>query len=163
VHREHREREREREREIERQRDQHHQTVQSHTGSITLHQPVASKVPSTIHGPGGILSSLGANPPSGPQGAMQASNGPGGIYGPQMQHGDGTPRSYMQHPTGPPGQPLMAFNGPGPAIPGNVASLAQGQQPILNVCEGNTFVGDFGADDLIGCTFIFGSSQGSVC
>jgi paired amphipathic helix protein Sin3a len=26
----------------------------------------------------------------------------------------------------------MAFNGPGPAIPGNVASLAQGQQPILN-------------------------------
>ncbi|KAL3494016.1 hypothetical protein BJX62DRAFT_55289 [Aspergillus germanicus] len=129
----HRERDREREqRELDRQRDQPHHPVQSHTGGITLHQPVASKVPSTIHGPGGILSSLGANPPSGPQGPMQASNGPGGIYGPQMQHGEGTPRSYIQHPAGPPGQPLMAFNGAGPAIPGNVAALAQGQQPILN-------------------------------
>jgi paired amphipathic helix protein Sin3a len=138
----HRERDREREqRELDRQRDQPHHPVQSHTGGITLHQPVASKVPSTIHGPGGILSSLGA--PSGPQGPMQASNGPGGIYGPQMQHGEGTPRSYIQHPAGPPGQPLMAFNGAGPAIPGNVAALAQGQQPILNVGDHNIFCGRF--------------------
>ncbi|KAL3438750.1 hypothetical protein BDV09DRAFT_159592 [Aspergillus tetrazonus] len=133
----HRERERERERDIERQqlerqRDQQHHPVQSHTGSIPLHQPVASKVPNTIHGPGGLLSNLGPNPPNGPQNAMQASGGPGGMYGSQIPHGEGTPRSYMQHAAGPPGQPLMAFNGGGPSIPGNVAALAQGQQPILN-------------------------------
>ncbi|KAL2870089.1 transcriptional regulator SIN3 [Aspergillus lucknowensis] len=131
VHREREQRERERE-QIERQRDQQHHPVQSHTGSIPLHQPVASKVPNTIHGPGGILSSLGGNPPNGPQTAMQASGGPGGIYGSQIQHGEGTPRSYMQQPTGPPGQPLMAFNGSAQSMSGNVAALAQGQQPILN-------------------------------
>jgi paired amphipathic helix protein Sin3a len=106
--------------------------VQSHTGSIPLHQPVASKVPNSIHGPNGLLSNLGSNPPNGPQGAMQPSGAPGGLYGSQMQHGEGTPRTYMQHPAGPPGQPMM-FNGSGGPIPGNVAALAQGQQPILNV------------------------------
>jgi paired amphipathic helix protein Sin3a len=132
----HRERERERDierQQLERQRDQQHHPVQSHTGSIPLHQPVASKVPNTIHGPGGLLSNLGPNPANGPQSAMQASGGPSGIYGSQIPHGEGTPRSYMQHAAGPPGQPLMAFNGGGPSIPGNVAALAQGQQPILNV------------------------------
>ncbi|KAI9374365.1 hypothetical protein BJX61DRAFT_498400 [Aspergillus egyptiacus] len=134
VHREREQREREQieRQQIERQRDPQHHPVQSHTGSIPLHQPVASKVPNTIHAPGGLLSNIGTNPPNGPQGAMQASGGPTGIYGSQMQHGDGTPRSYMQHPAGPPGQPLMGFNGSGPPIPGNVAALAQGQQPILN-------------------------------
>ncbi|KAL3478963.1 hypothetical protein BJX99DRAFT_94183 [Aspergillus californicus] len=133
VHREREQRDREIERQqIERQRDQQHHPVQSHTGSIPLHQPVASKVPNTIHGPGGLLSNLSTNPPNGPQGAMQASAGPGGIYGSQIQHGDGTPRSYMQHPAGPASQALMGFNGTGPPIPGNAASLAQGQQPILN-------------------------------
>jgi paired amphipathic helix protein Sin3a len=135
VHREREQREREQieRQQLERQRDQQHHPVQSHTGSIPLHQPVASKVPNTIHGPNGLLSNLGTNPPNGPQSTMQSSGGPGGIYGSQIQHGDGTPRSYMQHPSGPPGQPLMGFNGSGPPIPGNVAALAQGQQPILNV------------------------------
>lgn len=142
VHREREQREREREQierqQLERQREQQHHPVQSHTGSIPLHQPVASKVPNTIHGPGGLLSSLGTNPTNGPQGAMQASGGgPGGIYGSQIPHGEGTPRSYMQHAAGPPGQPLMAFNGTGPPVPGNVAALAQGQQPILNVSTHN--------------------------
>ncbi|KAL4883784.1 hypothetical protein BJY04DRAFT_24150 [Aspergillus karnatakaensis] len=134
VHREREQREREQleRQQLERQRDQQHHPVQSHTGSIPLHQPVASKVPNTIHAPGGLLSNLGGNPANAPQGTMQASGGPGGIYGSQIQHGEGTPRSYMQHPAGPPGQPLMAFNGSGPPIPGNVAALAQGQQPILN-------------------------------
>ncbi|KAL5336841.1 hypothetical protein BJX70DRAFT_371263 [Aspergillus crustosus] len=134
VHREREQREREQieRQQLERQRDQQHHPVQSHTGSIPLHQPVASKVPNTIHAPGGLLSNLGGNPTNGPHGAMQASGGPGGIYGSQIQHGDGTPRSYLQHPAGPPGQPLLAFNGSGPSIPGSVAALAQGQQPILN-------------------------------
>jgi paired amphipathic helix protein Sin3a len=90
-------------------------------------------VPNSIHGPNGLLSNLGSNPQSGPQGSMQSSGGPGPMYGPQIQHGEGTPRSYMQHPTGPPGQPLLSFNGSAPQIPGSVAALAQGQQPILNV------------------------------
>lgn len=139
VHREREQREREREQierqHLERHRDQQHHPVQSHTGSIPLHQPVASKVPNTIHGPGGLLSSIAANPPNAPQGGMQASGGPGGIYGSQIPHGEGTPRSYAQHAAGPPGQPMMAFNGSGPSIPGNVAALAQGQQPILNVSK----------------------------
>ncbi|OJJ46130.1 hypothetical protein ASPZODRAFT_133127 [Penicilliopsis zonata CBS 506.65] len=149
----HREREREREREglersqmerqyLERAREQqqqqqqqqqHHHPVQSHTGSIPLHQPVASKVPNSIHGPNGLLSNLGSNPANGPQNAMQSSGGPGGLYAASLQHGEGTPRAYMQqHPAGPPGQPMLGHPGQGPQIPGSVAALAQGQQPILN-------------------------------
>jgi paired amphipathic helix protein Sin3a len=52
-----------------------------------------------------------------------------------QQHGEGTPRSYMQHPGGPPGNPMMGYNGSGQQIPGSVAALAQGQQPILNVSD----------------------------
>lgn len=139
VHREREQREREREQQIQQmerqQREQQHHPVQSHTGSIPIHQPVASKVPNSIHGPNGLLSNLGANPPPNPpQSAMQSSGGPGGMYGPQIQHGEGTPRPYMQHPPqGPPGQPMLGYNGPAPQIPGGVAALAQGQQPILNV------------------------------
>lgn len=144
AHREREQREREREQierqQLERQREQQqqHHPVQSHTGSIPLHQPVASKVPNSIHGPNGLLSNLGSNPQNGPQGSMQSSGAPGSIYGPQMQHGEGTPRSFMHHPGGPPGQPMLAFNTSGPQIPGNVAALAQGQQPILNVSRGVT-------------------------
>lgn len=139
VHREREQREREREH-MERQREQQH-TVQSHTGSIPIHQPVASKVQNSIHGPNGLLSSIGgaaaaaaaaaANPP---QGSMQ-SGGPAGLFGAQMpSHQDNGPRPYMQHPQGPPAQQLLGFNNATPAqIPGNVAALAQGQQPILNV------------------------------
>ncbi|KAJ5124885.1 Histone deacetylase interacting [Penicillium bovifimosum] len=130
----HRERERERDHreQIERQldrRDPQHHPVQSHTGSIPLHQPVANKVPNSIHGPGGLLSTLGGNPQNSHQGGPQSA---AGLFGPQMQHGEGTPRSYMQHPGGPPGQPMMGYNAAGQQIPGNVAALAQGQQPILN-------------------------------
>ncbi|KAJ5114445.1 hypothetical protein NUU61_000204 [Penicillium alfredii] len=135
AHREREQREREQieRQQMERQREQQHHPVQSHTGSIPLHQPVASKVPNSIHGPNGLLSNLGGNPPSGSQGAAHSSGGPASLFGPQMpQHGEGTPRSYMQHPGGPPGQPMMGYNGSGQQIPGNVAALAQGQQPILN-------------------------------
>lgn len=127
AHREREQRERE---QMERQREHH--PVQSHTGSIPLHQPVASKVPNSIHGPNGLLSHLGSNPPSGPQSNVQSSGGPASLFGPQMQHGEGTPRPYMQHPGGP---QMMSYNGSGQQIPGNVAALAQGQQPILNVCS----------------------------
>lgn len=127
----HREREQIERQQLERQREQQHHPVQSHTGSLPLHQPVASKVPNSIHGPNGLLSNLSANPPNGPQNTAQSSGGPGGIYGAQIPPGEST-RAYMQHPAGPPGQPMLGYSTSGPQIPGNVAALAQGQQPILN-------------------------------
>ncbi|OJJ98247.1 hypothetical protein ASPACDRAFT_79806 [Aspergillus aculeatus ATCC 16872] len=142
AHREREVREREREQierqQLERQREQQHHGVQHSAASIPLHQPVASKVPNSIHGPNGLLSNLSSNPANGPQGSMPGSGGPGALYGQQMQHGEGTPRSYLQHPAGPPGQPILGFNGAGAPIPGNVGNVAalaaqqQGQQPILN-------------------------------
>ena len=156
AHREREQREREREQLDRQQREQQqHHPVQSHTGSIPLHQPVANKVPNSIHGPNGLLSNLGGNqsngPPAPPQNNMQSSGGgggggagagaggaggaggPAGIFGPQMRHGEGTPGSFMQHPGGAPGQSMLGFGASGPQIPGNVAALTQGQQPILNV------------------------------
>ncbi|KAK2732401.1 Transcriptional regulatory protein sin3 [Onygenales sp. PD_40] len=114
-------------------REQQHQPVQSHTGSITIHQPVASKAQNSIHGPNGLLSNLGAAAPSNPpQGPHPGSNVPGGLFGNQMQHPDGPPRGYLHQGQAPP-QSLLGFNGTAPPqIPGSVAALAQGQQPILN-------------------------------
>lgn len=138
AHREREQRERERE-QLDRQREPQHHPVQSHTGSIPLHQPVANKVPNSIHGPNGLLSNLGGNAPNGPQGSMQSSSGPAGIFGSQMRHGEGTPGSFMQHPAGPPAQAMLGFGASGPQITGNVAALTQGQQPILNVSRRQLF------------------------
>lgn len=141
-----REQQREREREqVERQqlerqqREQQHHPVQSHPGSIPIHQPVASKVPNSIHGPNGLLSNLGGSaPPGAPQNPMQSS-GAGALYA-QIQHGEGTPRPYMQHSQGPPGQPMLGYNGSAAAsLAVGVAVVAQGQQPILNVSRSHVF------------------------
>lgn len=123
-----------RDRELERvHREQpQHRPVQSHTGSIPIHQPVASKVPNTIHGPNGLLSNLGSG--SGPTNTMQATNGPGGLFGGASQQPDSTPRPAYLHPNAPPQplQPMPGFAGPGPSpMPGH-AAIGQ-QQPILNV------------------------------
>jgi paired amphipathic helix protein Sin3a len=49
-------------------------------------------------------------------------------------HQENAARPYMQHAQAPPSQAMINYNGSTPApIPGNVAALAQGQQPILNV------------------------------
>ncbi|KAJ5765740.1 hypothetical protein N7520_005299 [Penicillium odoratum] len=130
AHREREQREREQMERQQMERQREHHPVQSHPGSIPLHQPVASKVQNSIHGPNGLLSNLGANPNNAPQGNVQSSGGPASLFGPQMPHGEGTPRSYMQHPGGPP--MMGGYSGAGQQIPGNVAALAQGQQPILN-------------------------------
>lgn len=141
AHREREQREREQMERQQMERQREHHPVQSHPGSIPLHQPVASKVQNSIHGPNGLLSNLGANPNNGPQGSVQSSGGPASLFGPQMPHGEGTPRSYMQHPGGP---PIMGgYNAAGQQIPGNVAALAQGQQPILNA---SSPLGPQGAD-----------------
>lgn len=119
-------RERERERELERQRDHRdHPQHQSHTGSIPIHQPVASKIPNTIHGPNGLLSN---NPPP----ALQVGGGPGGLFNAPPQGPDSSSRQFIHQPVQPP-QPQSFFGGPGPSpMQGNAPSLAQGQQPILN-------------------------------
>ena len=69
-------REYERENEMrEQQREQHHSPLENHTGSITIQQPIASRIPATLHGPNGILnhqnvgSGIASNPPSAPLGA----------------------------------------------------------------------------------------------
>ncbi|WEW59315.1 Transcriptional regulatory protein sin3 [Emydomyces testavorans] len=127
--REIRERDREHAERYHREQQQHH-PVQSHTGSIPIHQPVASKVQNSIHGPNGLLSNLGANAgPNAPQSSVQSSNVPGGLFSGQIQHPDGPPRQYIPVQS----QPLLGFSGNAPSqIPGSVAALAQGQQPILN-------------------------------
>ena len=114
----------ERQRRIESQSQPH----QNHAGSIPIHQPVASKVPSTIHGPGGLLSGMGGGGGPVPSTAsMTASNGPSGGFGPPSAN-SGQPRPMQQNPLQNqlPQHRLMQ-------APGAMTGLTQGQQPILNV------------------------------
>ncbi|EGZ77928.1 hypothetical protein NEUTE2DRAFT_154470 [Neurospora tetrasperma FGSC 2509] len=94
-----RDREQTRERERERERDdaerQHREPYQpattphhSSAGSIPIHQPVASRVATTIHSPGGLLANHGGSAPSMPIGAP---TGPAPAFGPQLQHESGRP------------------------------------------------------------------------
>jgi paired amphipathic helix protein Sin3a len=57
------------------------------------------------------------------------------LFGPQVQHPDAPPpRQYLGQPAAPPQQSILGYGGNTPAqIPSSVATLAQGQQPILNV------------------------------
>ena len=120
------------------ERDQHQSTHETHTGSIPLQQPVASRVPATLHGPNGILSNLGAgagpNPPSAPLGAP---SGPGNVFANGMLSvDDSPPRAFLQQTQQnlPPQQLLGFSNTATPQqLPNGMATLSQGQQPILNV------------------------------
>lgn len=116
---------------------QHH-PIQSHTGSIPIHQPVASKVPNTIHGPNGLLSNLGSG--SAPNNSIPTSSGPSSLFSIGSQQQESTPRPAYLHSSGPPLPPpppqVSGFAGPGP-VPGPSpmpahAAIGQ-QQPILNV------------------------------
>lgn len=106
---------------------------ENHTGSIPLQQPVASRIPSTLHGPNGILSSnpnvgVGLTQPSASSASTNAfTNG--------ISTHDALGRAIMHQPhqNGPP-QHLSGFNGTAPSQqpPNGVNPLSQGQQPILN-------------------------------
>lgn len=126
-------RERDQREQMERMHQEQHQQqrpVQSHAGSLPIHQPVASKVQNSIHGPNGLLANGGA-------GAVQ-HNGPApsataNIFGGPAQHEPQRPSQYMhQQVAAPPppqqGQPFI----PGPSPMPAPAQLAHGQQPILN-------------------------------
>lgn len=130
-----REREREtRERDqLERMHQEQHQQqrpVQSHAGSIPIHQPVASKVQNSIHGPNGLLANggVGAVPHNG-----AAPSAGGSLFGGPAQPETQRPAQYMHQQVAPPpaqqqGQAFM----PGPSPMQAPAQLAHGQQPILN-------------------------------
>lgn len=101
--REHQDRERER---------QHREPLpqQNHAGAITIHQPVASKVATAIHGPGGLLSGVGTgagpNPPSG----LPHSTGSANLFGAPLQ-GDGSTRSLQPLPAQTPQSQALSFGG----------------------------------------------------
>ncbi|KAK5937991.1 Transcriptional regulatory protein sin3 [Knufia obscura] len=82
--------------------------LQSHAGSLPLHQPVASKVQGSLQGPNGLLGNGGAGmgntPATGPQ-----------AFGTQIS-GQNAPQPYMTQPS--------------PALVQQ--QIANGQQPILN-------------------------------
>ncbi|KAJ4669681.1 Transcriptional regulatory protein sin3 [Exophiala dermatitidis] len=130
-----REREREaRERDqLERMHHEQHQQqrpVQSHAGSIPIHQPVASKVQNSIHGPNGLLANGGAGVV--PNNGAAPSTG-AGLFGTAAPHESQRPSQYMPQqvtaaPSQQPGQTFM----PGPSPMTAPAQLAHGQQPILN-------------------------------
>lgn len=77
-----REREHNERQERERQhREQHFQPApphQNNTGSIPIHQPVASRLPGAIHSPGGLLATHNGAPPPPPLGAP---SGPPNAFG----------------------------------------------------------------------------------
>ena len=133
-----REREQREQRDQREQREQHQSPLENHAVSIPIQQPVASRIPATLHGPNGILNHQhigaagGQAPPSAPLGAP---SGPGNVFANGLPAArDGSPRPFVQQgPQMIPAQQLLNPGGVGPAqqLP---AGLAQGaQQPILNV------------------------------
>ncbi|MCJ1377531.1 Transcriptional regulatory protein sin3 [Xylographa soralifera] len=128
-------REHERDRELRQAQsmEQQQSPHENHAGSIPLQQPVASRIPSTLHGPNGILSS---NPNVGAGlNQLGAPPGSGNIFANGITTHDALGRAVMHQPNqnGPPPQ-LLSFNGgPPPQQPPNgMNALSQGQQPILN-------------------------------
>lgn len=102
-----------RERHLDRlSREQQQAPLQSHVGSLPLHQPVASKVQGSLQGPNGLLGSGGAS-------VTQSGNASSTLpqtYGPPPIQGSSVPQPYQIQ-----------------ASPALVQQqIANGQQPILN-------------------------------
>ena len=98
------------------QREQHGPAPphQSNTGSIPIHQPVASRLTGAMHSPGGLLSTHGGAPPSG----LGAPSGPGNAFGGPL-HGEAN-RSVQHQPQTAAAQ-LQQHQGFGPTILGHNA------------------------------------------
>ena len=117
------------------QRERHQSPRENHTGAIPIQQPVASRVPATLHGPNGILNDqhpgVGAAP-SQPLATLGAPNAPGTVFA-QAQT-DNSSRPFAQQVTqGLPPQQLINFSGAATPQQGPTGiALSQGQQPILN-------------------------------
>lgn len=130
------------EREIElreqQQREQLPSPLENHTGSIPIQQPVASRIPATLHGPNGILNHqhVGTNGvQTAPSAPLGAPTGPGNVFANNMPNARETsPRPFIQQ--GPQMIPAQQLLNPGglEAAQQLTAPLSQGaQQPILNV------------------------------
>ena len=121
------------------QREQHQSPRENHTGAIPIQQPVASRVPATLHGPNGILNDQHpgvGTAPSQPLAALGAPNGPGSVFGNGIQaQNDNSLRPFAQQATqGLPPQQLLGFSSAATPqqLPTGIGALSQGQQPILN-------------------------------
>ena len=90
---------------------------QNNTGSIPIHQPVASRLPGAIHSPGGLLANHGGAPP--PSGPLGAPSGPGNAFGGPL-HNDAS-RSIQHNPQAAAAQ-LQQHQGFGPSILGHNAA-----------------------------------------
>ena len=125
-------REREQIERMQREQLQQQRPVQSHTGSIPIHQPVASNVKNSVHGPNGLLSNGGSGPGPAQQTGLPPSSGPSSLFSMHSQAPE-PPRQYMQHQPvqAPVPQQAQGFMG-GPSPMAGQAQLAHGQQPILN-------------------------------
>ena len=111
------------------QEQQQQRPVQSHAGSIPIHQPVASKVQNSIHGPNGLLSNGGAGAA---QHNISSASSTGGLFGPPGQLEPQRATQYLhQQVSAPASQPAQTFM-PNPSPTPATAQLAHGQQPILN-------------------------------
>ena len=120
------------------QREQLRSPRETHAGAIPLQQPVASRIPATLHGPNGILNEQHLTSPSHaqPPPPMGAPSGPGNVFGGSMQAGnDNGIRPFAPQPpqSMPPQQQLLNLTmAVAPQQVNGVGALAQGQQPILN-------------------------------
>lgn len=94
----------------------------SSAGSLPIHQPVASRIATTIHSPGGLLANHGGSAPPMPIGAPSGPApgfGAGPMHGPP--HGGPGPAATTQHavfaplPHGPGGQNGSMGGSAGPA------------------------------------------------
>lgn len=120
------------------EREQHQSPRENHTRTIPIQQPVASRVPATLHGPNGILNDqhVAAATPLTLQAPLGAPSGPGNVYANGMHAAnDNSLRPFAQQASQalPPQQLLGISNAGTPQLPSAVAALSQGQQPILNV------------------------------
>lgn len=105
----HREREHKERQERDRQHREQYQPPphQASTGGIQIHQPVASRLPSAIHSPSGLLANHGGAAPLG------APNGPGNAFGGPL-HCEANRQSH--HTQNVAGQLQQQQQGFGPAI-----------------------------------------------
>ena len=129
-------REHDRDRDMRQALEQQQSPHENHTGSIPLQQPVASRIPSTLHGPNGILSAssnagVGSNQLAAPPGAILGS---GNVFTNGASAHDNMGRATTQHsvPAVPPQQMLFASPANPQQLPNGASALSQGQQPILN-------------------------------
>ena len=125
----------------ERERIEHEQISsprENHIGAtIPIQQPVASRVPATLHGPNGILNDqhpAGVAPTSQSSQPVAAASGPGGVFSNGVQTANDSILRPFTHQVAQilPPQQLLGFSNSATPQQSQNGVLSQGQQPILN-------------------------------